>query len=207
VDSCKSRSYKSPVRALQIRAVTSIPKSSRQTFLRVLGRVCFSDTRPTMEFVPEMGGWVSKHSIRALQDNWQPRPKELLTTDLSHNPNCYPPHVEKWRAHALRETSQNLSFSNMQGTSGTGGPDGWSPVSADGILFTGGKSVSQAVPDSYARAEAVRQARLAELNNPPDRQVALGSDVTLKGGWPIDYSYKRESPRSHHLLGPLKSGK
>ena len=163
-----------------------------------------------MEFVPELGGWQKSrapplHPGVPLAANRNLASADPETRGLPPN---YPPRIDKWRERALRATSQNLSFGTVSadggGTnSGTGAPvDGWSPVSADGILFTGGRSVSQAEPDHYARQERARKERLAEERSAA-HAARMAGNVALKGGWPVDQNFKRLSPRSHYLFGPL----
>ena len=160
-----------------------------------------------MEFVPAAGGWIRKTQPFAPADyaanaNLRPPSPE------GHSPPNYPPHVERWRLHALRSSSQDLSFGTPSAdrgggsASGAGGPPGWSPTSADGILNTGGKSISLGVSDHYVREGLARKARLAEEKAAAEAALASGK-IPLKGGWPVDQTFKRLSPRSHFILGPL----
>ena len=173
---------------------------------RVLG-ACLPAHGLFMEFVPELGGWVRQQGSAASADYAQNRNVQTRAGALGHSPSNYPPHVDRWRNHALRATSQNLAFGTVSAdgggaSMGTGGPEGWSPATADGILFTASSSVSQAEPDHYARQERARLERLAVEKAEASAALKAGN-VPLKGGWPVDVSFKRLSPRSHFLLGPL----
>jgi len=163
-----------------------------------------------MEFKPEQGGWVEK------VESWRPGPVEtdrhgtrVVSTGLRPTskpvvrPSNYPPHVDNWRANAMYATSRNLAFgvasSDGGGVDYVAAPDGWSAISADGIL-SGGGGVSQAQPTFYVRAAEARKQRKAEEQAAMAAGIARG-EVPMRGGWPVDKSFKRDSPRAHGMLG------
>jgi len=163
-----------------------------------------------MEFKPEQGGWVEK------VESWRPGPVEtdrhgtrVVSTGLRPTskpvvrPSNYPPHVDNWRANAMYATSRNLAFgvasSDGGGVDYGSAPAGWSPISADGIL-SGGGGVSQAQPTFYVRAAEARKQRKAEEQAAMAAGIARG-EVPMRGGWPVDKSFKRDSPRAHGMLG------